>query len=288
VSALLIGAVLISFSSVMVVLAGLPPDVAGFYRLTGGGLAMFLVLARAGKLRLFTPNVIKWGCVAAVFFAGDFVFWHRSIAHVGPGLSTMLGNFQVIPLAIVSALFFKEGLPVRMYVAIPLALVGLYLMVGVEWSHFSADYKLGVVFGLLTAFFYALYMLSLKYALAKDKADSLVLASAAALATGLILGAFAVAEGESFVIPTLKSLAAISTLALVCHAVGWFLITRGIQTVRGALVGLLLLLQPTLSFVWDILFFDKPVDPIELSGVAVALVGIYIGSQGGKKKGSRA
>lgn len=283
-TALLIGAVLISFSSAMVVLAGLPPDVTGFYRLTGGGLAMLLVLARAGKLRLFTPNTIKWGCVAAVFFAGDFVFWHRSIAFVGPGLSTMLGNFQVIPLAVVSALFFKERMPPRMYAAIFLALGGLYLMVGVGWSGFSADYRLGVFYGLLTACFYALYMLSLKYALAKDRADSLVLASAAALVTGLILGGLALAEGESFVIPTLKSLAAISALAFICHAVGWFLITRGIQTVRGALVGLLLLLQPTLSFLWDILFFGKPVNPVELSGVGLALIGIYIGSHTKKKR----
>ncbi|WP_316899239.1 DMT family transporter [Pseudodesulfovibrio indicus] len=278
-TALLIGAVLISFSSVMVVLAGLPPEVTGFYRLFGGGVAMFLVLARQGKLRLFTPNVLKWGGVAAIFFAGDFIFWHRSIAYVGPGLSTMLGNFQVIPLAVVSALFFKERMPPRMYAAIPLALAGLYLMVGVGWSGFTADYRMGVFFGLMTAFFYALYMLSLKYALAKDKTDSLVLASAAALFTGLIMGAIGAAEGQSFAVPTLKSLAAISTLALACHAVGWFLITRGIQNVRGALVGLVLLLQPTLSFVWDILFFGKPVDVVELSGVGLALVGIYIGSR---------
>ncbi|WFS62473.1 DMT family transporter [Pseudodesulfovibrio thermohalotolerans] len=277
-SALLVGAVLISFSSVMVVLAGLPPEVTGFYRLTGGGLAMLALLVRMGKIRFFTPDVIKWGTVAAVFFAGDFIFWHRSIAYVGPGLSTMLANFQVIPLAVVSALFFKERLPGRMFAAIPLALAGLYLMVGVSWSGFASDYRLGVFFGLLTACFYALYMLSLKYALARDRMDSLVLASAAAIATGLMLGVLALAEGQSFVIPSLKSLAAISALAFICHAVGWFLITRGIQTVRGALVGLILLLQPTLSFVWDILFFGKPVNPVELSGVALALVGIYIGS----------
>lgn len=283
-SALLVGAVLISFSSVMVVLAGLPPDVTGFYRLIGGGLAMLAVLARAGKLKRFTPNVVKWGCVAAVCFAGDFVFWHRSIGYVGPGLSTMLGNFQVIPLAVVSALFFKERMPPRMYAAIPLALAGLYLMVGVGWSGFSADYRLGVFYGLLTACFYALYMLSLKYALSKDRADSLVLASVAALVTGLILGVLALVEGESFVIPTFKSLAAISALAFICHAVGWFLITRGIQTVRGALVGLILLLQPTLSFLWDILFFGKPVNPVELSGVGLALVGIYIGSRTSRQK----
>ncbi|MCJ2165548.1 DMT family transporter [Pseudodesulfovibrio sp. S3] len=277
-SSLLVGAILISFSSVMVVLAGLPPDVTGFYRLTIGGLAMLAFLARQGKLGLFTPNVLKWGLVAGVFFAGDFVFWHRSITFVGPGLSTMLGNFQVIPMAVVSALFFKERMPPRLYIAILLALAGLYLMVGVGWDGFTSDYRMGVIFGLLTAVFYALYMLSLKYALAKDRADSLVMAAAAALFTGALLGGLAVGQGQAFAFPSVQSVVAIAALALICHAVGWFLITRGIQAVRGALVGLILLLQPTLSFLWDILFFGKPVNWVELSGVGLALVGIYIGS----------
>lgn len=282
-TALIIGAVIISFSSVMVVLAGLPPDVAGFYRLFVGGLGMLGLLAWQGKLRLFTPHALKWGFVGGLFFAGDFFFWHRSIGHVGPGLSTMLANFQVIPLALVSTLFFKEKMPPRMLVAIPLALIGLYLMVGVQWGSFTPEYQLGVWFGLLTAVFYALYLLSLKYSMAGERAEPLVMAASVAIITGLMLGTIAMAQGESFAIPSAKSLTAISTLALGCHAVGWFLITRGIQTVRGAVVGLILILQPTLSFVWDILFFGKPVNPVELCGVGLALAGIYLGSLKGKK-----
>jgi len=277
-TALLIGAVIISFSSVMVVLAELPPDVTAFYRLFLGGLGMLVVLARQGKISQFSPYVLKWGLFAGVFFAADFIFWHRSIGHVGPGLSTMLANFQIIPLALVSALFFKERMSPKLLAAIPLALIGLYLMVGVGWDSFTDQYQLGVVFGLLAALFYALYLLSLKYAVAKNRADTLVVACAVALITGLLLGGLAFAQGNSFAIPSMKSLAAILTLALVCHAVGWFLITRGLQTERGALVGLILLLQPTLSFVWDILFFAKPVNLVELSGVGLALTGIYIGS----------
>ena len=86
------------------------------------------------------------------------------------------------------------------------------------------------------------------------------------------------AQGQSFAFPSARSVAAILTLALGCHAVGWFLITHSVQQVRGALVGLILLLQPTLSFVWDILFFGKPVNPVELAGVGLALFGIAIGS----------
>ena len=44
-------------------------------------------------------------------------------------------------------------------------------------------------------------------------------------------------------------------------------------------MGLALLLQPTLSFAWDVLFFDRPMTAIELTGAGIALVAIYLGSR---------
>ncbi len=275
---LIIGAIIISFSSVMVKLADVAPDVVGFYRLFVGGLGMLAILWRMGKLKHFTRHVWIWSSVSAAFFAADFFNWHRSITLVGPGLSTMLANFQVIILAIVSILFLKERVTKYFLMAIPMALVGLYLMVGVSWSSFTPEYQLGVVYGLLTALAYAFYLLSLKYSLTKADADPLAMACAVALITGGLLGLLALVQGESFVIPNTKSLAALAALALICHATGWYLITRSIQQVKTSLVGLILLLQPTLSYVWDILFFNKPTNAIELTGVGLALVGIYLGS----------
>ncbi|MDD3311055.1 DMT family transporter [Pseudodesulfovibrio sp.] len=280
---LFIGAVLISFSSVMVRLSDVPPDVVGFYRLFVGGLGMAAFLWRMGRLSRMNLHVWGWGLLAALFFAGDFFFWHRSIGLVGPGLATMLANFQVIVLAGVSVFLMREGVSKPLLAAIPLALVGLYLMVGVSWQDFTPEYRLGVSYGLFTALFYALYLLSLKVSLNRAEADPLAMACAVALLTGLLLGGLSAAEGESFAIPNLRTLAALATLALVCHAVGWYLITRGMQRVRTSLVGLILLLQPSLSFVWDILFFAKPVNPVEISGVVLALAAIYMGSLGGSR-----
>jgi len=275
---LILGAIIISFSSVMVKLADMPPDVIGFYRLFVGGLGMTIILWKFGKLKGFTGHVWKWSLLSAVFFALDFMLWHRAIHLVGPGLATMLTNFQVILLAAVSVLFFKEKVSRPFLVAIPMALVGLYLMVGVQWAAFTPGYQLGVVFGILSAFAYAFYLFSLKYSLSKADADPLSMAAAVALITSFILGALGVAQGNSFAIPDTRSLVALTILALVCHATGWYLITRGIQRVKTSLVGLILLLQPTLSYVWDLLFFGKPANPVELSGVCLALLAIYLGS----------
>lgn len=282
---LIIGAIIISFSSVMVKLADVAPDVVGFYRLVVGGLGMLIILWKMGKLKGLTRHVWVWASIGAFFFSIDFFNWHRSIDLIGPGLSTMLANFQVIVLAVVSIVFFKERVTKYFLAAIPMALVGLYLMVGVNWSSFTPEYKLGVVYGLLTALAYALYLLSLKFSLSKADADPLAMACAVALLTGLMLGGLAVAQNQSFVIPNTKSLVALGALALICHAGGWYLITRSIQTVKTSLVGLILLLQPTLSYVWDILFFAKPTNAVELSGVGLALVGIYLGSFKGESVG---
>lgn len=273
-----IGAVLISFSSVMVKLAHVPPDVAGFYRLFVGGLGMAVILWRLGKLRQMTPHVWRWSLISALFFAADFFCWHRSIGLVGPGLATMLANFQVIVLTGVSVLFLKERVSRPFLLAIPMALAGLYLMVGVSWASFTPDFRLGVGYGLLTALFYSLYLLALKFSLTRAGADPLAMAGSVALITGLMLGGLGAARGDSFAIPDTRSLLALAALALICHAIGWYLITRGIQQVRTSLVGLILLLQPTLSYVWDILLFDKPTSPVELTGVALALTAIYLGS----------
>lgn len=274
----IIGAIIISFSSVMVKLAGTPPDVTGFYRLAVGGLGMLVILWRLGKLKQLTGHVWRWSLLSAVFFAADFFCWHRSVDLVGPGLSTMLANFQVIFLAAVSVLFLRERVTRKFLAAIPMALAGLYLMVGVSWNEFTPEYQFGVVYGLLAAVAYALYLLSLKYSLSRVGADPLAMACAVALLTGALLGGLSLGQGESFVIPDTRSLAALACLSLVCHATGWYLITRGIQQVKTSLVGLILLLQPTLSYVWDVLFFDKPTTPVELAGVGLALTAIYLGS----------
>jgi drug/metabolite transporter (DMT)-like permease len=48
----------------------------------------------------------------------------------------------------------------------------------------------------------------------------------------------------------------------------------------------MLLLQPSLAFVWDVLFFDRPTDIADVLGAAMALGAIYLGTGG--KDGGRA
>ena len=67
-------------------------------------------------------------------------------------------------------------------------------------------------------------------------------------------------------------------LAFFGQVFGWVLLTRAMPQLPASTIGLLLLLQPALSFVFDVLLFARPTRTLDWIGVALSLVGIFVGS----------
>ncbi len=272
------GAVLISFSAIWVQQADVGPAISGFYRNLFGGafLLIFILLRRDALWRGGRPLLIA--LAAAVFFAVDLSLWHYSISFVGPGLATLVANCQVFFLACFGILIFKEAAGWRFLISIPLAVAGLFLLVGIDWSTLEDDYQLGVYLGLASAFAYALYLLVLR----KSQRDTLRLSASVNLliisfAAASIMGAEGYVRGESFLIPSLSSGMSLAAYGLFSHALGWIAISRGIAKVDASRAGLILLAQPTLTFIWDGLFFGRVLSLVEISGAALVLGAIYLG-----------
>jgi len=274
------GAFLISFSPVFVRLVSVPPTVSGFYRTLFGGAALLLYLLLARRRP--RPWAAIWPALAAAgaFFALDLWFWHRSILLIGPGLSTLLANLQVFfMIAAGAVLFHEKPAPIQLLAAL-LAVVGLALVFGADWFGLEAGYRTGVVLGLLTAMSYAGYLLSMRRA-RRGAADRLPAAEVAAvsLVVALLLGAAAVAEGSPLSIPTAGDLGWLLAYGVLAHAFGLMAIASSLTEVTAAEVGIALLLQPALSLVWDAVLFARALEAVEVLGVAVTLVAIFLGSQ---------
>lgn len=277
---LFIGAALISLSPVWVKLVGVSPTTSGFYRVLIGGAALALYLLISGQRLQLSKRTWKILLFASVFFALDLWFWHRSINYVGPGLSTLLANFQVFIMTAAGVLILRESpRPVQLF-AIPLAGVGLALIVGLDWGSLPPDYRLGVVFGLLTAASYAGYLLCLRESRtgSRHRLPSREVA-VISLVTAVILGVSAIIEGESLAIPSLDDAMWLGAYGLLSHCLGWLFIASSLPHVSTTEAGIALLLQPTLSFVWDVLLFARPMTVTELGGAAIALIAIYLGSR---------
>lgn len=279
------GAALISLSPVWVKLVSVSPTTSGFYRVLIGGLALTLYLVATRKRPMFSDRVWLLLALAGLFFALDLWFWHRSIIFIGPGLSTLLANFQVFILVLVGILFLGQKPRATQLVAIPLALVGLGMIVGFDWQNLPGDYRLGVIFGLLTAICYAGYLLMMRFSREAAAVDMPTREIAVvSLASAALLGASALAEGQSLALTSIADVGWLAAYGILSHCLGYLLIVSSLPQVSTTEAGLALLLQPTLSFAWDVLFFARPMTPMELAGAVIAIGAIYLGSRQGSKQ----
>ncbi len=119
--AMVAGAALLSCTSIFVVLAPVGPAVSAFYRMLFGGVAL------TGRWRPITRCDALLALLLAPGLAADLWLWHRSTLWVGPGVATLLTNFQVFVLALVGVAACRERLATGFWPGMVLVLAGILL-----------------------------------------------------------------------------------------------------------------------------------------------------------------
>jgi drug/metabolite transporter (DMT)-like permease len=283
---LLSGAVLISFSGVWVKISHVAPPVSAFYRVFFGGIILLAIAAYRREIKWRGTGVLFVTIVCGAFFSLDLLLYHKSIQYIGPGLGTILPNFQVFILSGIGVVFLKEKPGIKFLLSIPLAMTGLFLIVGIDWQAMDPLYKIGVYLGLSAAVAYAAFLMSLRK-LQSDQAETskFYVLMIVSLTTAGFLAVEVMRTGNSFGIPGMQSFLSLAALGLLSQVIGWMLITNALPHIRASLSGLILLLQPALAFVWDVLFFNRPTTPANWVGVGIALAAIYMGTVQSSKSG---
>ena len=292
---MLAGAALIGTNGLMVRFADTPPTISAFYRMLFAGVLLVLYVRLSGRWVALPRALWAWSLLPTATFAADLWLWHRSILLVGPGLATLLANTQVFFMALAGVWFYRERIGPRFLAGIALAFAGLWLLLGGNWAALPDGYRWGVWLGLATGVAYAAYNLGLKrmqhealVAAARRDPDAgapvaQVLAMVSLGCAGL-LALVGVGEGASFTIPSLRSLAILLALAAFGHCLSWILISKAMRHLSVALIGLLLLLQPIVAFLLDVLLLDRATTPREWWGLAFSLAGIFLASLKGRTR----
>jgi drug/metabolite transporter (DMT)-like permease len=270
-----LGALVIAFSAILVRLAEVSPATSAFFRCAYAvpvlGLLAWIERRRYGP-RPMRERAVTLG--TGVLFAADLIFWHYSIQAVGAGLATVLGNVQVVLVALLAWAFLGERPSNRALASIPVVFLGVVLISGVVGAGaYGEDPLLGVVYGVLTAIAYALFILILRHANADLRRPAGPLFDAT-LVAAVCCGLAGVAIGDIDWVPDLEAQGWLLLLALSSQVLGWLLISVSLPRLPAVLTSILLMLQPVSTVFLGTLLLSEEPSAVQLSGVAIVLAGV--------------
>jgi drug/metabolite transporter (DMT)-like permease len=270
------GALTIAFSAILVRLAKVEPSTAAVFRCAYA--VPVLALLAWNERRRLGPRTARERHLAAwagVLFAADLICWHHSIADVGAGLATVLGNLYVLLVGFVAWMVLGEKPERRLIAAVPVVLTGVVLISGVIGAAFGRDPARGVLFGVLTAIAYSGFILLLREAGRDLRRPAGPLLDATAVCALVCIPA-GVLLGELDLTPGWHATGWLILLALSSQVVGWLLISVSLPRLPAAVTSVLLTIQPVGSVILAAILLGEDPSALQLLGVALVFAGVTI------------
>ncbi|HUG46911.1 MAG TPA: DMT family transporter [Candidatus Limnocylindria bacterium] len=273
--AALLGAFCIAFSGIFYLYAEVTSETATVFRALYG-LPILLVAALLERRRLgpLPRRAQKLAVLAGAFFAADLLFWHHSIDAVGAGLATVLGNLQVVVVAIAAWLLFGERPSARTLAGIPVILAGVVLISGVVGADaYGSDPPLGVVLGILTALAYGAYLIVIRQAGRGRPAEPVAISTASTAAVAIVVG---VLVGRLDPLPSWPAHGWLILLGVSAQSVGYLLISLSLPRLPAVVTSIILLAQPVMAVFLAMILLSEAPSITQLAGVGLVIGGIAL------------
>jgi drug/metabolite transporter (DMT)-like permease len=270
-----LGAACISASAILVKLAGTGTATTAFFRCFLA-LPVLVALAVAEQRRHGPRRAAARGgaLLAGLFLAVDLVLWNHTIAEVGAGIATVLGNLQVLFVALTAWVLLRERPERRFLIALPVVMAGVVMVSGLAGDATGGIHPLaGIGYGIGTSLAYTAFLLIMRRTsagaphVAGPLAEATVGAAAGSLALGSAFG------GLQLHIPW-PSFWWLLLLSLTSQTIGWLLITSSLPRLPAAISSLTLLLQPAAAMLLAAAVLGERPSPIQVAGAVVVCGGI--------------
>jgi drug/metabolite transporter (DMT)-like permease len=281
--ALLAGALLIALAPIFVRLSETGPTATGFWRLALAAPVLIgwdlLCRKRTAPAQRQASRRPYLGLLVAagLCFAGDLAAWHTSIELTSVANATLLANAAPIFVAAAAWAWLGERPTLPFLAGLIMAIAGGFLLArasaGVTHSRLAGD-----ALGLLTAVFYAGYLLVVKM-LRTQQATSTVMAGSS-LVGALALLPLALALGDTMLPATAKGWVLLIALALLSQVCGQGLIAWALGHLSASFSALGLLTQTAAAAVLAWILFGESFTVLQSIGIILVAVGLVVARTG--------
>ncbi len=269
---LVLGAVAIGFAPIFVRLASTGPIATAFWRMALAVPILWMFARRqnhASSSRLSFQSPLVW--LAGVAFALDLAAWHFSIRLTSVANATLLANCAVLLVPIFTWIFLRGTVRSSTLACGLLAFFGMILLSSPSME-MGPQRLLGDALALLTAAFYATYLLVM--AAAREHAAASSLAFASSLLSSLTLLPLVFLAGENLLPLAAVDWSWLIGLALISQVFGQTAIAHALGRIPAAQAVVGLLIQPVSAAIFAWVLFGESMSALQLAGGALVLASI--------------
>ena len=276
---LITGALCISLAPILVRMSEIEPNATAFQRVFLALPILFIWMMVANRKSISTvkgplsTNNILWLIVPGVFFAADIGFWHWSIRYTTIANATLFANFAPVYVTLAAVVIYKEKFSKNFLIALLIAIIGTVILLGTS-ANLANNYFKGDVLGMITAIFYAAYLISVGRLRSRFNTASVMFWSS--FTAAMVLLPVSIYSGDTIFPETQSGWFTIVALAWVSHVAGQGLIVYALAHLSTAFSSVSLLVQPVCAALLAWVIFAESLTSLQIMGAVIVLSGIYL------------
>jgi drug/metabolite transporter (DMT)-like permease len=274
-AAAILGSITLAFGPWLVRIADVAPSASAFWRLSLAVIPLTLLARFAGPplaAAAIDRRVLLLAACAGAFFAGDLALWHYGIKRTTLANASLLSNAASFLLPLWGFLMLGERPGSRAKLAILAAAAGTALLVG-RSAELSERNLAGDLFCLASAVFYTGYLIIIDRLRGRVPVFPLLALSTLFGALILLPTSLAIAGSAGF---WPHDWTPLLVLALSSQVIGQGLIVYAVGHLKPLVVGLALLVQPTVAAIIGLLRFGETPGLAELAGAALVVTALVL------------
>jgi drug/metabolite transporter (DMT)-like permease len=269
--------VAIAWSAIFVRWANMPGVASAFYRMAIAAAVLWALLPFARNRRQTFARIpvrtVLLALLSGVFFAGDVALFNTSVLHTSAGSATFLANNAPLLVVLFTWAITRELPSKRFWAALLIALAGAWLIVSVDAHHLRSERSADLL-AVLSSVCFALYLVTTERL--RRYIDTRELITLAASGSAVALLAFAIVARVPLIIPDVRSLAAVTALALVCQLTGYFCLTYALGHLPVTVTSVVLLGVAPLTSIFAFALFQERLGLLQILGGVLVICGVWI------------
>lgn len=277
--ALALGVVCIALSAIFTRQAQVPGTVSALYRVGTAAVVLAPLFLRNVRRGVVVRGRRVWllAAAAGLFFMLDVAVWNTSLFLTNVANATLLANVSPIVVGLGALLVFHERLRISYWLGLAIALCGMSVIIGHDLFS-GSGLGAGDLLAMMAGFFYALYMLVIqRVRVSMDTLSSLWISTVVGT---LLLLALNIALGRSMWGFTPSQYVTLFALGLISQVAGYLAINYALGHLPASIVSPTLLGQPILTALLAVPLLSESLEPRQILGGVVALLGIFLVNRG--------